>query len=206
MPFIPALNVVKLVPKFLLPDGGTAVNTLHVWQPETVTPALLEQATTLYETWFAEHAAPLISNQVSLIEITATDLSVADGQQFVQSGSPIDAGSNSAAMLPAQVTFCTAFKSGYAGRSKRGRAYWIGLSETMVSGSIVAPTIRAAILDAWMAFGQEFSFEGWSHVVVSYTDLVETIPPTASFIDVTTYVNTQTRVATQRRRLPGVGS
>lgn len=204
MPFLPIIDVIKLVPEFTLPDGQTAVNTLYVGGTQEVTLGLLNSVINVYEDWFTELASAQVSNNVVLSRIVATDMTVENGQQVVRPMSPPIEGQLAFAMPSAQVTFCTSFRTGYAGRSKRGRAYWVGLAENQITGSFVNSVPADAIRTIWQEFGVAMDNNSTPHVVVSRTNL--TPGGTASYNGVTSYVNVTERTATQRRRLPGAGS
>jgi hypothetical protein len=204
MAFIPIIDVIKLVPEYLLPNNQIAVNTLYVGGQQEVSLGLISSVIDVYAEWAAELALPLMSNQVALVRCTATDMTVENGQQVVEDFDPPVTGGQASPMQPAQVTFCTSFRTGYSGRNKRGRAYWIGLNEAQVTGSFVNSVNASAIRSAWAGFGLAMADNSTPHVVVSRTLL--TMGGTATYNDVTSYVNVTERVATQRRRLPGAGS
>ena len=201
MPFIPAIKVIKLVPEFNLPGGNKAYNTLHVYADGLAGPTWLELAITLYAEWWGEVADTYVSNQVALASVTATDLTIEGGLTVVEPFSPPVNGADVGAAMPANVTLATSFRTGYSGRSNRGRAYWVGLSEGAVTGDFVTNTVANGIRSAWEAFGLIMSENEMQHVVVSYVN--NGLPRvTAQVRSVTDYINVDNRVDTQRRRLP----
>ena len=206
MAFVPAPFCVKVVPKFSLPGGGTAVNVLtfrNLDAPTTISQ--LETLAGVYDNWWGATAKSLVSNQVALVEVVITALDTASDLQFIYTPASPIAGTLSAAALPAQVTLATAFKSTYSGRSRRGRAYWIGLAENEVTGDYVITATADNIRNAWETLGTDAAAESWQHCVLSYVE--DGVARTEALVTyVNYYVNVDTRVDTQRRRLPGSGS
>jgi len=200
MAFIPAQYCAKLVPLFEYANGNQAVNVLTFNHAEAVFASDLELLTDVYQAWWDDTAAPFVANTVKLMSITATDLTNADGLQHVVAipgGSP---GGNTGAVMPANVTFTTTFKTAFSGRSFRGRAYWIGLCENQVVGDLLDATQAENIRDAWETLGAGALESQWTHSVLSY--VAAGVPRvTAEITQVTTYVNYDRRVDTQRRRL-----
>jgi len=138
--------------------------------------------------------------------VSATDMSVQNGQNLIYALPSGQTGGLSSPAMPSNVTFATSFRTGYAGRSKRGRAYWVGLAESQVAGDFVSTLAAEAIRGAWEEFGSILAggFDGFTHVVTSYYENGEP-RVTAAYNEVTSYVNVDTRVDTQRRRLPVAG-
>ena len=200
MAFIPAQFCAKLVPRFEYPNGNIAVNTLTFSHFEEIFASDLELLTDAYLAWWDDTAAALVSSSVKLLDITATDLTTASGLQHVHTIAGGSAGGGSAAVMPANVTLCTTFKTAFSGRSFRCRAYWIGLHEGQIVGDFVDATPAENIRAAWDTLSGNTGEAGWGHVVISYetggaprvTGLATTVAAYSLF---------DRRVDTQRRRL-----
>lgn len=200
MAFIPVPDCFKLVPEFFSGGKQIGVNVLHFHSLVDITIESLISAGTLFIDQWAEVAAPYVANTVLLGRVTVTQLDSAEGIQVVVLPEDPTPGTNTSAALPNNVTLATAFKSNYAGKSQRGRAYWVGLSENLVTGDAVLATPAEAIRSYWQNMGAVMLSNDWQHVIVSYVH--DGVPrTTGQTTDVTTYVNTDTDVDTQRRRL-----
>lgn len=205
MPFVPVINVVKVALEFALPNAQTAVNVLHFEHDGAVALPDCVDITNLMFTWWDGNCKPLTSNQVRLDRVVATDLSVANSFQYINQPSTPDFGTLSSNVLPANVTFTTSFKTGLSGRSFRGRAYWVGLAESMVTGDIVLAASAQNIVDAWAELPATLAGTGWTHVVVSY--ISGGVPRSTGLpTPVILYTKFDDVVDTQRRRLTGHGS
>ena len=191
---------------FRATNGETAVNTLTVHSTGVIAPSTLQILVDYYIDWFTEVGGLQVSTGWSLVQVSATDLTVQNGQNLIYALPAGQTGGLSSPAMPSNVTFATSFRTGYAGRSKRGRAYWVGLAESQVSGNYLTTLTAEAIRLSWEQFGAGLSggLDGFTHVVTSY---YENGAPrvTAAYNEVTSYVNVDNRVDTQRRRLPTVG-
>lgn len=85
--------------------------------------------------WETAHAASQRTNDVSLNSIRIVDLTTNSGVEYVSStGLPIP-GTFGSSPAPGNVTLAVKADCGIAGRSNRGRSFWIGVDKAMVSGS-----------------------------------------------------------------------
>src|SRR5690606_35269628 len=112
------------------------------WDPDSLGD--LAEALLLWEDTSAKGRR---SNQITCIGVECRDISVQDS--FVVSVAaipPIQGGVNSP-VLPANVTLAVSLRTPFAGRSFRGRTYWIGLPEGAVNGDFVGPSTAQNILN-----------------------------------------------------------
>lgn len=200
MAFVPITDVLRIVPHFTHPSGKVMVNVLYVIDniggDINVRLAALKDR---YVTWFATYAADHVSDTVNLSRIVVTDMSVPNGAQI---DIPVtgQAGNVASPALPSNVTFATSFRTGLSGRSFRGRGYWIGLAESMVLNNTLDATQAGLIRDAWEEFDNELGTISMGHVVVSF--VANGVPRTEGLATpINAYVNVDTRIDTQRRRL-----
>lgn len=200
MAFVPITDVIRIVPHFTHPSGKDMVNVLYV--RDNIGGEINARMTLLlgaYIGWWSNYCADHVSNEVALSRIIVTDMSVPNGAQI---DFPVDdtTGNVASPALPANVTFATSFRTGFSGRSYRGRAYWIGLAESMVVGNEVTELQADYIRDAWQGFDGAVGLESMGHVLVSFVQNgVVLEQPVVTPIN--NYVNVDRRVDTQRRRL-----
>lgn len=167
--FIPAVNVAKVAMYWDTP-GGKALNIFHF---RKATPfdkddlAALEAVISL--NWDAQFS-PLQATAVECNRILLTDINEDDSFQVDRAPStPLAGGLNENAM-PSNVTVATKFGTGHAGRSYRGRSYFIGLTEPQCIGDILVAGVSDDITSAWVDFigAVHDSDLGADLVIVSY--------------------------------------
>lgn len=107
--------------------------------------------------------------------------------------------------MPGGSTFCLSLRTGFAGRSKRGRMYTLGMTEEQQNAGIVTSTYRNGWLAAWGALQAALVSDNWFPVVLSKVVDGETLPfgdPTP----ITAVIAVDDFVDSQRRRLQGRGA
>lgn len=204
MAFIPVPDTAEVVMSFTGPNGNVMKNVFNVREATLVswTPALLQGVIDLFQNWHASHARNRQSNQITLSSILARDLNVVDS--YVVEESMAQVGLVASPVMPQNVTFCVKSVTGFAGRSFRGRTYWVGLAESMVSGDFVNTTDADAIVTSFFTLKSQLNTQGINPVVVSrYSNGLPRAVGVAT--DITNYAKTDNRVDTQRRRLLGEG-
>jgi len=199
-PFIPAPNTVKL--ELICEVSGQRVeNVVYVQSGSGVSESdvrnLAEDAITCWELDFA----PIIADAVTLVLTRATDQSSEDSFGFETEPSSPATGGIANPVMPGNVTVSTKFASGLTGRSQRGRAYWIGLTEAQCVANKIAPGFGLTISAAWASFFTHLfaTNAGYIHVVVSYCHN-GSWRTTAQVTPVTNYT-TNEDIDSMRRRL-----
>jgi len=157
----------------------------------------------VYSAWVANLKPQQPENlRLEYIESTAMD----SGEPFQATKSVGEEGTNTTSPpLPSNVTLSIAFKTGLAGRSNRGRMYWLQLLEGQVINNTVGSgfltTLQGAIVDFFEAIETGTSA---LHVVMSFCNAGEW-RTVASALPVEDYIIVDAVVDSQRRRLPGRG-
>lgn len=192
--------------RYLLPNGVTAVNVYGVEDPTGAwDEAKLNDLLDVFYAWENDHADDYRSNEVAAVSASARELSAPDSFYIDRAFSPIIVGKTASPAMPANVTFCVKLGSNYAGRSRRGRTYWIGLSEAHITGNFVISVTVAGIQTTLQNLNIDLLTQGWRLVVLSrYEDGAERSTGLAT--PITSFTAIDSRVDTQRRRLPGIGS
>jgi len=115
-------------------------------------------------------------------------------------------GTFAGAPAPNQNTLCMSLRTASAGRSARGRLYWLGLSEdqyttnTMTVGSVNGITTTLENLRANLAAG------GYPMTIVSYIANNAPRPGGPVYFPVTNILAVDATLDSQRRRMPGHGT
>jgi len=198
-PFIPASGVAKLEFRYTV-LGEKAMNVVYFQKGTQWNAGELDDLVTAAEALWTSELQSLQHPLVTLNELVATDIHEDDGAQVTE---PVGAvGTAEITPLPNNVTIAVSFRTGFTGRSRRGRLYHIGLGEQYVLDNNVTAIIAAAILGAYgdMLTGIATTTSS-DHVIVSYCGDGDW-RTNALITPVTSYTMTDTTVDTQRKRLP----
>lgn len=206
MAFIPIEDVAEVVMSYRFPGGNVAKNVFNVreaglggWDAASLT-----SLTDTFIDWETNTAKTLRSNQVVCFSVAARDLSTQAGAVIERGVNIVGAANNF--MLPAQVTLAVKSVTGFAGRSFRGRHYWIGLWETSVSGDFVDTTVANNIVAALNTLRTLLPNGTPTSRLVVASRYANGQPRAAGVAnDILTYQLVDNRVDTQRRRLIGEG-
>lgn len=145
MTFDPCPNIAEVALQYS-DNTQTAVNVYHChsdsgWD----TPKLITLAG-LFKSWETATAAHYRSSAVFLFNIHVRDLTTETSLSFDVPVSPVVAGLRDSPIFPNNVTVAVKAQTGFAGRSFRGRTYWIGLCEDQAGGSHMVPGSLADIV------------------------------------------------------------
>lgn len=210
MPFVDVPNTV-MVELRMTCDLQQVENTLWFDLGAVPTaPAMSDLLDALLDWWNSE-IAPLVNVDVQLRELVATDMSTISGPQVSLTPDTGGLGLLSEELLPNNVSLTVSFRTGFRGRSFRGRNYVIGLSRTQINGSTVLEAVVDGFQAAYTALIAAAVTGGATWVVASRFSGVN--PTTGKPIPraegiatpVTTVVVVDAFVDSQRRRLPTRG-
>jgi len=126
----------------------------------------LEDLLTDLEAVIGTYWLPYLPDSCIITELYARDLGNEVAAQAFVSVSP-GQGSATGDGMPSFNTIAIARKSGFTGRSARGRIFWLGLAESMVQGQEVLSTPRAGITNAIVQFDQAAIALSYVPVIVS---------------------------------------
>lgn len=200
MAFQPVPDVAQFVLRYTTVPGefwgANVINMRYI--AGSIDEAALETACTNFAINWPLYFDPLTSNQIVIQSVEARDLTEQMGVQGFAAIASV--GTLTSPVLPGNVTFAVKFLTGAAGRSRRGRSFFIGLAENQVAGNFVSGAFATAVTAAWADFNAAMVADGWQLVVVSRQQngvvLTEGIPYTVTSITVS-----DLQIDTQRRRL-----
>lgn len=199
MAFIPVPDV-AFVDIRMNVNGVPVSNGLYFRFPAGgITTTNLNDLVTNVETWWGAELAPLLSSDLTLDELIATDLTSANSFQIVKPS--ILAGTRAGVVLPLNVSWVVKFLTAQHGRSYRGRNYWPVLLEADVTNNTVSAVYTVDIVDAYTTLLGIYDLPDWSWGVVSK---FSGGAPRASglFTPIINVSATDDQVDTRRRRLP----
>lgn len=205
MAFIALAGGIKVSIEYTL-NGEQIVNVFWL-QTVALTPPTstdLVNAATGANVWRLA-LRPMQSTALSCARIHCIDWSVADGESHDMIAPASPGGTNVGDPCPNNVAICQSFLTGLTGRSRHGRMYHSGITETMLtSNNLVTAASGVAINGAWGAGKASFDGNNLVHVVASFVHngapraVGLATPIIAAAIDQPT--------DSQRRRLPGRGN
>jgi hypothetical protein len=214
MPFVPVPNTAEVTVKMTHLNEQVA-NIYHVERPAPWNEDTLTQLAEAFRTWWETETRTERSGSTCLEEICARDLTTISGLQVCVTHGIANCGTGLTQAMPGNVTIAIKEGTGLAGRSFRGRSYWVGLTEEMVENNVVTEPFLGNIIGDMNELSARVNALGATLVVVSKmsgsTCNVTTCKkiPTPRTTGVTTPITgyaANNVVDSQRRRLPGRGT
>jgi hypothetical protein len=210
MPFVPVENV-ALVELRMEYDGQQVENTLYFAFPGAIDGTMLTDLCTEMKGWWAASYASVITDQVTLREVVATDLTTAtSGQSSVSGGG--ETGDFLAVGMPGNVSLSVSFRTDFRGRSFRGRNFLVGIPISQVEDiSQVIAGYETGVLAAYNAVFASATAQGVVWSVVSRFSGVDPvthapIPRVAGVpTPITSVILVDRTLDGMRQRLPGRG-
>jgi len=200
--FIPAEKTAKCEMLYVL-NGQVVENVFYMqgaaeWTKDSISD-MAQDIVDAYATSIATDQ----SEDVNLTLVRVTDVSVEDSFQTEKSTDQNGLIANAA--LPGNVTVATKFSTGLTGRSRRGRAYNIGLWETGVVGNEISPSTASDISQNWVDLMTALNAGSNSpvHVIASYCH--DGAWRSDALVTPVTDYTTDVFIDSQRRRLTGRG-
>lgn len=203
MPFIPISNTMKVALEHTL-NGQLVVNVYHVKSPNPIASADLTAIAAIMKDWWNTDMRANFTTGLSLNRIQVTDMTVAGGEQLdYTTGLPIT-GSISATGTPNNLAICSSLRTGFSGRSNRGRKYFASVAASEVADNFISTTLGAALLADMISLKGRITLGGYDLVIASLFTLGAPRPAGVTR-QVTTFIQ-DLRIDTQRRRLPLSGT
>jgi len=203
MPFVPAPNIV-MVELIGLKDGQVIENRFHVNVLGEPTAGNLSTLNAAVQAWINAEYVDRLPDEVQITECRLTSL---HEQNAIQLSSPMNVtGSGVNGAMPNEVTLCVSLRTGFIGRSARGRFYLLGLPKDAVeTENRVSAGYRASVAASVQALISTIQAAGFVMVIVSYITNNAPRPGGPVYFVVSSAVVTDDIVDSQRRRRPGVG-
>lgn len=204
LPFQPAPDIAEADVNQLL--GGSLVqNTLYFYKSSGWLPSDLEALALGLQEWWGSSMKPLLTNRVSLRDVTCKDLTTDSGSVWVQSPLSPLTGTVDEEPVAANVAFCLRLTTGFAGRSNRGRNYVTGFTRLGVNGSAISSGFANSLVSAYNALQGVADDISSSWCILSRYHNNERRPvAVGQLVNGVSY--SKLYVSTQRRRIPGVGA
>jgi len=186
-------------------DGQLVVNVYHAQSIETVASINLTNLANAVGAWWEDFMSANFSQDIALNRVIAKDISEVDGEQYELFYSTPVPGQSTGASLPNNVAACIGWTTSRTGRSYRGRSYYAGLPESIVTANtIAAPNLAAIVADCNELVTAVSDVSPFSLVVASFYN--EGAVRTEGVGTPITGMSANDIVDSQRRRLPGRGT
>lgn len=201
MAFVPVENVAEVAIRYEW-AGSPAANTLHFYKDEGWNASFLQTLCENLAVWWTGNIAPLVSDTVTIREIYAYDLTTSTASAYSYIPLVPQQGTGLSPSLPSNVTWTVSFRTEKRGRAYRGRNYVVGLTESQVVQNTVVESTVAGYLEAYTNLLSPTVITNaaqWT-TVHRYVGKVPLAMGTNELV--TTVIATDSRVDTQKRRLP----
>lgn len=168
MPFVAAAGIARVAIDFISAQADRGTNVLHVRNiaDDPYSIANLDTLNTVIDAWLVAEWAPVAAEAWQVDLITALALDEANG--YVRTKVSTATGEIVSEPLPSQDTVAISWRTGFSGRSRRGRTFFVGLTENSVTGSYVNGTAITNILAAFSALITDLDTAGFALGVLSY--------------------------------------
>lgn len=181
-------------------NGKPVVNIYHITTTDPITQIKLEDIAEIFLAWWETSMAGNVVANITNTSCTALNLDVPNGEKVQKINLVPVPGTLTGDSTPNNVAYAVSLKTALTGRSFQGRSFIGGLSELEVAGNNLLVARMAAILSAFVDLDAVLTLANSDLVVASFfsggNPRAEGIPT------IVTSFATNTRVDTQRRRLP----
>ncbi len=199
MAFIPLPAGIRVAVEYTL-DGKPVVNIYHISDDNPITQIRLDLVAAIFVNWWDTYLYLRMSNQIALVSVTATDVSVANGGQSIDAPvSPIP-GDGVLAAATSQTALVVSLRTPKTGRSFRGRSYLAGLTRSEFTDNDVTTTFATNVAADFLELISDLNTNNFNLIVASYQE--DGAPRTTGVATNVTTLIVNTRVDTQRRRIP----
>lgn len=167
MAFIPALNTLRVNVGFISSAGESASNQFHFRNSNgAIANSDVQALYDVLDAWFETDWANVASNQWQTDFFSGVDLTAPDGAAYTRVAT--HSGDRTSPALPAQDTVAMSWRTGFSGRSRRGRTYHVGLTEDMVVHSTLQASPMAAMLEKYSLLITNVIAADWQLVIASF--------------------------------------
>lgn len=202
MAFIPLPQGIRVAMEFNL-NGQLVVNIYHVTFNGPILTVNLEALNQIFLNWWTTNQRQNFVAAIQLQRIVSTDISIPNGLQAVTPVSPGVPGTVVGASAPNNVAVVLSQRTGFSGRSFRGRSYYAGVSAAEISDNFVSTPYAAALIADGISLDNLLNNADFTWVVASFR--ANGVPRVTGVATPVNSFNVDLRVDTQRRRLPGTG-
>lgn len=186
-------------------DSQICMNVLHFWHgTENWTIAELTSLLSELEPWVGDSVLPQMASAVTHRQMVARGLNSEDDPVVVNSALAGDPGGIVSEPMPNQCALVVSLLTNVGGRTGRGRAYHLGLTESVCSGNLVSTTYRDDVKNAYETLLTIAAGAPWSWGVLSRRS--GGVPRPEGIIRTIVALSVDRQIDSQDRRTPGHGT
>lgn len=204
MAFQPVPGGIEAVLEFQMPDTTRVVNVLHVRYTGTgsIGNSELELVADPLNDWVIGNWKGIASNQAGCVGFTLRSLETQVAPTITFTYGAPQMGTVASGAMPNNVTIAIKLLTGLTGRTARGRLYHVGLAENQVLGNFLTGTLVSTIQPAYDALRTRIAAVSDLSLAVLSRVENKVVRPAGVMYEVIQVALGDTRIDTQRRRLP----
>jgi len=180
--------------------GKVVVNVYHVTTTDPIVTLQLLDIAQVFKAWWDSNMSSLFSEDIALNAVTALNLDEENGEKVTLVVSPAIPGTVVDEATPNNVAIVASLSTVKTGRSFRGRSYHAGLNDASVTENSISTAKAALIVTAYGSLITSLAVQNAELVVASFQSLG--VPRAIGVATPVDSISVNTRVDTQRRRLP----
>lgn len=168
MPFVAAAGIARVSIDYISAQADRGTNVFHVrnvagaaWDAGS-----LDDMTFIIEAWLNNSWDVVAAEAWQADLITALSLDEEEG--LIRTRVSTATGLITSEPLPSQDTVALSFRTGFSGRSRRGRNYHVGLTENSTTGSYINSTAIANLITAYQQLITDLANDDFALGVLSY--------------------------------------
>lgn len=168
MAHIPIANCVRVCVR-MLQNGQESCNVYHVDVGVNPNFSILQAVAVVFQAWVENSLRTAMHPSTSVTAIEVTDAFEEDGEGIVYTAGLPLAGTQAGNPMPNNVSVAIKLLSGFTGRSRRGRKFFAGLSDSVVTadGQQVTSTFANALEVIFTNLLDEIATAGFTWVIAS---------------------------------------
>jgi hypothetical protein len=148
MAFVPTTQGIKAFIEYQYVNGGSFGNTLWFASSDITNQRLNDLVSDLFLT-VASDIMPMVSNDVSLISVTATDMTMVGGIQAQDFGVGAVVGGTASEVEDIATAAVVTLRTARTGRAFRGRNYVRGIPGTQMTNGLISTAWLADLVSAY---------------------------------------------------------
>jgi len=146
---------------------GDIVNVINFRHDGSYDQNDIDALAAAVDAWWSTEVLPLFDQNITYTETIVRGLT-SENDLTATNNTGTGGGTVVGQLMPNNVAYVVTHRTGYTGRSARGRTYHGGLSNTNFSGTNqVTLTFKADLEAAWAELPTYLAGTGWTHVVIS---------------------------------------
>lgn len=182
--------------------GKVVVNVYHVTTTDPIVTVKLNEIAQVFIDWWTADLSTRVSEDIELFSVTALNLNVENGEKITIAVTPVVPGGEIAPAIANNVALVVSMKTDKTGRSFQGRTYLAGFSENAVTNNNISVAKASSVAGDYTELDADLDTVNANLVVGSFQ--AGGVPRVEGVATIITSFLVNTRVDTQRRRLPTV--